>query len=66
MKFYYTKEAKKIYNRVKKRVEENPHKCEICGTVETMDNLMLKYDNGKVMCDECMIKFYEGEENNEL
>lgn len=48
-----------IYNSVKKQVATNPRKCEICGAVETMDNLMLKYDNGKIMCDDCMLEFYK-------
>lgn len=43
-----------IYDRVLK----NPRTCEICGDKETRDNLMLKYDNGKIMCDDCMIKWY--------
>lgn len=47
------------YQKVKKEVESNPRKCEICGCVETIDNLILKYDNGKFMCDDCMLVYYK-------
>lgn len=50
------------YNKVQKDLKTNPRKCEICGTVETMDNLILMYDNGKFMCDDCMFEFYKNAE----
>ena len=56
---------KDVYNKVKKEVDSNPRKCEICGKVETMEDLILKYDNGKFMCDDCMLKYYENEELEE-
>lgn len=56
MGFFYNN-----YKKLQKEVATNPRKCEICGCVETMDNLILKYDNGKFMCDECMIEFYKDE-----
>lgn len=52
-------EVKKSYNKVSKEIKESPRKCDICGSVETMKNLMLKYDNGKIMCDDCAFKSYE-------
>ena len=56
---------KDIYKKVKKEVDSNPRKCEICGKVETMRDLILKYDNGKFMCDDCMLKYYENDEFEE-
>lgn len=50
-----------IYNKVKKEVDTQPRKCEICGKIESMDDLILKYDNGKFMCDDCMFKYYKDE-----
>ena len=50
------------YKKVQKDLKTNPRKCEICGIVETMDNLILMYDNGKFMCDDCMLDFYKSEE----
>ena len=50
-----------IYDRVKKEVDSQPRKCEICGKMESMDDLILKYDNGKFMCDDCMLEYYKNE-----
>lgn len=58
-----------VYNKVKKEkeVDENPRVCDICGCVETMYNLMLKYDNGKIMCDDCaFIAFVDDADYSEL
>ena len=56
-----------VYNKVKKEVDANPRVCEICGCVETMDNLMLKYDKGKIMCDDCaFIAFVDDADYSEL
>ena len=46
----------------RKMIKENPRTCDICGCKETLENIILKYDNGKYMCDECMLKFYESED----
>lgn len=46
---------KEIYYNVKKEVSHNPRVCDMCGCVETMDNLILEYDNGLFMCDDCAI-----------
>lgn len=46
------------------QVRKNPRTCEICGKVETIDNVMLKYHDpvlmqDLIMCDDCMItRFY--------
>ena len=53
------KTIKECYNTVLKEVKTNPRKCEKCGTIETIDNLMLKYNIPKeckvmTLCDECL------------
>lgn len=44
-----------VYNSVKKQVKTNPRKCDVCGCIETMNNLILKYEGYGFLCDECMI-----------
>lgn len=46
-----------------KNILAKPRTCEICGAKETLDNIMLKYDNGMIMCDDCMINYYNEELN---
>ena len=48
---------KSIYSVIK-QIKEKPLKCEMCGKYENIHNVFLKYDNGKVMCDECYFKYY--------
>ena len=50
--------VKKGYDMVK----NNPRKCDCCGCIERVDNIILKYDNGKYMCDDCAYNFYEKNE----
>lgn len=42
----------------RKMIKENPRKCDVCQCVETLENIILKYDNGKYMCDDCAYDFY--------
>ena len=55
--------VKNSYKKVSKQVKENPRICEICGKKENMHDLILKYDNGKYMCDKCAFAYYENEDN---
>lgn len=47
------------YIKLKTEISKSPRKCEICGCTETMSNLILKWDNGKFMCDECAFEEYD-------
>lgn len=47
---------------LRKSIATNQRICDICGAKETINNIMLKYDNGKIMCDDCAIKTYGKEE----
>lgn len=50
------------YKKVKKEIDTKPRKCECCGCVETMSNLILKYDNGKFMCDDCAFEEFSDDD----
>ena len=54
------------YKKVKKEVMTSPRKCECCGCIETMDNLILKYDNGKFMCDDCAFIEYDDDYSDDV
>lgn len=43
------------YQKALNRVLSQNRKCEVCGAKETSDNIMLKYKNGLIMCDECFL-----------
>ena len=58
----FMEEVKKSYKKVSKEVKSNPRFCEICGKKETMHDLILKWDNGKYMCDKCAFELFENEE----
>lgn len=49
----------KVINQIK----NNPRHCEICGCKETLHNIILKWDKGKIMCDDCAFKYYNKEDN---
>lgn len=51
--------VKKSYAKVSKEIKTKPRVCEICRKKETMHDLILKYDNGKFMCDDCAFNFFE-------
>lgn len=54
-----------IYKSVEKQVKKNPRKCECCGAVETMDNLILKWKDGDetvTLCDDCMLERFNEED----
>ncbi len=42
----------KYFDSIIKEIKNNPRKCEVCGVIETPDNVILKWD-GKCMCDDC-------------
>lgn len=51
-----------IRNMLKQAVQEikkNPRKCAVCGITEDIHNVILIYDNGQAMCDECAFEFYK-------
>ncbi len=48
----------KQFNDIIRKIKENPRKCEICGKTETIEDIILKYDNGKCMCDDCAYEIY--------
>lgn len=57
-----------FYEQVAKARDEitrNPRKCEICGETETVDNVMLKYKNGMILCDDCAFRIYDNNTENE-
>lgn len=45
------------YKTLKKILSLHRH-CEECGCPETVDNILLKYDCGKLLCDKCFVKLY--------
>lgn len=45
----------------KEMIRKSPRKCDICGATETVFNVMLKYDNGLIMCDSCAFNYYESQ-----
>ena len=53
-----------LYKDVKKSVDKEKRKCGICGCQETMTNLLLKYDNGEYMCDDCAFAYYKDKEDD--
>lgn len=54
-----------IFKNIKKDIEENPRTCDICNLKETIDNIILKYDNVLYMCDECAFMYYIGVKEND-
>lgn len=57
-------EVKKAYNKVSQDIKTNPRKCEHCGCIETMDNLILRYNvpylnKSMLLCDDCMFDILE-------
>lgn len=46
---------REVFNYVNNQVKSNPRKCDLCGTVETIDNLMLIYKGGVTLCDDCLL-----------
>ena len=59
-------EVKKAYVKVRKQIKECPRICELCGKKETIHDLILKWDNGMCMCDDCAFMYYYSLENNEI
>lgn len=60
--------ANYFYRQVMKARQEiarNPRKCDLCGEIETVENVMLEYENGLVMCDDCAFKYYEKQEKED-
>lgn len=58
-------EIERIRAKVAKQIAESPRKCDICGKTETIDDLILLYNNGKYMCDDCLLEYdFESEEDN--
>lgn len=51
----------RAYKKVLREVNNNPRQCQNCGCCETMDNLILKYDNEKYLCDDCAIAIFDEE-----
>lgn len=43
--------------KLKKLLSLHRH-CDECGCPETADNILLYYDCGKLLCDDCFIKLY--------
>ena len=46
------------YYRTLKKILSQKRHCDECGCPETADNILLKYDCGKWLCDDCFIKLY--------
>lgn len=48
------------FDRLRKEIATNPRKCDYCGCVETMHNIIIKYDKGYI-CDDCLPIAYPDE-----